>query len=497
VVRRELAFWGDAVLLVGNVNRLFAVGAGIVIIALFAGYPSVNAYHHGAAGLLVSVVFLATIFWVSTAKRIHVLAALLVLAFIEPGTRITNSLDFNVVSNGLVIGAGVSWILGTRAIPRSAMPILGVVGGMGFMTLVFPMIVGELKWIHVHDTMMFAKLGIIVLLAFSCTERNFRSIVAPLAISSLGVAALAIVQAFHIPWLNHWIFETYFASSAISADTVLHLIENYFRSFGTDGPVGTASLLVMSLGAWFILIIRSQTTTRSVWASLGLSVVLVGMLLTGSRLGVLIALPVLSFGFIWWTVDGRTKTQGRILVASVAFSVLLVVVASATNQSFGRTVDTVSSRFVSTIPRLLNGMPDESFRDRLAEYSDVELGYFEVNPGQSTELTSEYLVLLERYGLAGLLLTWQLWIMILTRSMRSANNGRTMNDRYLGMTAMVVATSLMIGGVGIGAILDPTRMTILLIVFGLTPAMSPFYKHSGVPVSISSNTDNARLRLSP
>jgi len=71
-----------------------------------------------------------------------------------------------------------------------------------------------------------------------------------------------------------------------------------------------------------------------------------------------------------------------------------------------------------------------------------------------------------------------------------------MNDRYLRKPAMVFATSLIIGGIGIGAILDPIRMTILLVVFGLSPMLKPFYKHSGVPVTLSSIYDNVRLRLS-
>ena len=64
------------------------------------------------------------------------------------------------------------------------------------------------------------------------------------------------------------------------------------------------------------------------------------------------------------------------------------------------------------------------------------------------------------------------------RAIRAANNGQTMRDRSMGILSMVVAITLIVGGIGSGALLDPRRMTVLLIVVGLTPVLSRFLHRS-------------------
>jgi len=176
---------------------LAAFAAGLFIVVGLALNPSINAYHTGFAGLVVSGIFLASVVAGSAGNRIHVLVALLFLAFLEPETKITNSLQFSIVSDGLIVGAGTSWLLEKRGIPKSSLPILGVIGGMFAMTLVFPVIVGKLQWIHIHDALMFVKYGIVATLAFSVTSRDLKSVVIVLAISSSIVAGVAFVQAFN------------------------------------------------------------------------------------------------------------------------------------------------------------------------------------------------------------------------------------------------------------------------------------------------------------
>jgi len=269
-------------------------------------------------------------------------------------------------------------------------------------------------------------------------------------------------------------YETYFASRNYTPEEVGHLTAIYSRSNGVAGPVGTALLLTMSLGAWFVLIIRSKTTLRMAIASIGINFVLLGIFLTGSRMGVVTAVPALAFGLVWWSALGRPSVQVKFLSWAAIFLVGVVLVSSIFSSSFALSTITSSERFVTTIPNLLRGTPDDSFKERMEEFSDVELSYLDFSAERDTGRTSEYLGLLRRYGLAGFLLVWQLWIMVVVRATRAANNAPNMSERSMGIVSMVVAITLVIGGIGSEAFLNPGRMTVLLIVVGLMPVLSKF-----------------------
>lgn len=456
------------------VKGLAAFGVGLVVVLLFALHPSVNAYHAGFAGWFVSAIFLASIVAGAMAKRIYVLAGLLFLAFVEPEVKITNTLQFIIVSDGLLIGAGTTWLLDKPRLAISSIPILAAIGGMAAMTIVFPAIIGSIGWIHIHDALMFVKYGLVVALAFSLGSQRFWWIVGALAAGSLVVGAVSVVQAFHMPWFDRWMYEAYFASKNISAEEVARLSESYFRSYGVAGPIGSALLIVMSLGAWFVLVIRSGSTARVFMASLGMSVVLVAMYLTGSRLGIVIAAPVLTLGVIWWKGSGPQLQQVRVFSVAVALVLLLAVGSAALNDSFRQTAATSTTRFVTTVPNLLRGTPDPSVAQRLAEFAGVDLRNLELTGERNTGRTSEYVVLLERYGLAGFLLAWQIWLMITVRATRAVTRATSANERSVGMLALVVGITLIVGAIGTGSFFDPTRMTVLLVLVGLTPALSPY-----------------------
>ena len=90
-------------------SGLAALCVGLVIVLLFANHPSVTPYHTGFAGWVVAGVFLVSVFLGAVSSRLYVLAALLFLAFVEPGVKVTNTLQFGIVSNGLLVGAGTTW----------------------------------------------------------------------------------------------------------------------------------------------------------------------------------------------------------------------------------------------------------------------------------------------------------------------------------------------------------------------------------------------------
>jgi hypothetical protein len=120
---------------------------------------------------------------------------------------------------------------------------------------------------------------------------------------------------------------------------------------------------------------------------------------------------------------------------------------------------------------LLRGQPDPSFRDRIDEYAQLDLGSFRLTGARDTEWTSEYVVLIYRFGLAGFLLVWQIWIMLLVRSVRASSRAISESDRLLGIVAVVAVLSVVIAAIGTHSILDPSRMTLVLIAVGLTPAL--------------------------
>ncbi|MCH7970054.1 MAG: hypothetical protein IH960_03290 [Chloroflexi bacterium] len=470
------------------VKGLAAFGVGFVIVLLFALHPSVNAYHTGLSGWIVSSIFLAVVIVGATTKRIYILSALLFLAFAEPEVKITNSLQFNIVSDGLLIGAGATWLLDKPRLATSSIPILAGIGGMAVMTIVFPAAIGSVEWIHIHDVLMFGKYGLVAVLAFSLINQRFWWIAGALASGSLAVAVVSIAQAFHMPWFDRWMYEVYFASRNIPAEEVVRLSEGYFRSFGVAGPVGSALLLIMSLGMWFVLVVRSRTKAQVAMSSLGMNVILLAMYLTGSRLGIVVAVPVMALGVVWWQGAGSQRRQAWGYSVAAVFVFLVALGSIALNDSFRQAAATSTTRYVTTIPNLLRGTPDPSIAQRLAEFAGVDLRSLVMTGERDTGSTSEYVVLLKRYGLAGFLLAWQIWLMITVRAARAATRAESARERNAGMLALVVGITLIIGAIGAGSFFDPTRMTVLLILVGLTPALGP----NTVSLPVRSRTERVR-----
>jgi hypothetical protein len=402
-----------------------------------------------------------------------VLVALLFLVFVEPEVTVTNTLRFDIVSNGLLIGAGTAWLLDRRRIAESSLPILAAIAGVGLMAVLLPAVAGTLGWIHIHDALMFGKFGLVVILAISIRpEAKMWWIVAgSIAVGSFLVATFIIVQSFHIPPISAWMFSTYLSARGFTDAELPQLVNTYSRAYGVAGPINSAALLAMRLGAWFVLLIKSSSARNSLVLAAGLSFVLIAVYLTGSRLGIAIAVPILLMGVVWVKAARRDRPLVRTVAATMTFAVLVVIGITLTNYSFGETIRSTNARVTSTIPNLLRGQPDPSFRDRIDEYAQLDLGSFRLTGARDTEWTSEYVVLIYRFGLAGFLLVWQIWIMLLVRSVRASSRAISESDRLLGIVAVVAVLSVVIAAIGTHSILDPSRMTLVLIAVGLTPAL--------------------------
>jgi hypothetical protein len=107
------------------------------------------------------------------------------------------------------------------------------------------------------------------------------------------------------------------------------------------------------------------------FASLGIGDVILGVYLTGSRMGLLTAAPALALGLIWWSSLGRPSVQAKFLSASAILVLVFVLVSSIFSSSFAHSTLTSTERYVTTIPNLLRGTPDDSFKERMEDFSSV------------------------------------------------------------------------------------------------------------------------------
>ena len=470
---------------------LAASGAGLAIILLFVLHPSVHAYHTGFAGLLVSGIFLTAVIAGAATKRIYILAALLFLAFAEPEVKITNSLQFNILSDGLLIGAGTTWMLDRQRVPVKSFPILAILALIGTMTIAAPLTIGTVGWIHVHDALIFVKYGLITLVAFTAigTRDGWKIPIMAIAAGSASVAALTVVQAFHIPQVNRWMLETYFAASQFSPDEVMRLTSGYFRSVGVAGPIGTATLLALSVGSWLILLVTTKSQVAIRVHAFGLLTVLLAIFLTGSRLGMLSASVVIVIGVGWWVSSSPERRILRPTLSAAAVFAIMFTLVATTNQAFGRTVSVSTSRVTLTLPDLIRGYPDPSLRARLSEYREVGQSRFGFGIERDTETTNEYLILLRRFGPAGFLAAWLAWGLLIARTARPAFAGPHRTGRILGAAALLSVTAAIVSAAGIHTILDPSRMTVILGLVGIAgAAVVPEWLPRGVIVAGSINS---------
>ena len=243
------------------------------------------------------------------------------------------------------------------------------------MTLVLSFVAREFSWIHVHDALMFGKYGLIAILAV--TVRSGRTMLVvfgrAIAFASVLVAILTILQSFQIPAINMWTFSTFLSTRGGTDAEVTELSLSYLRAYGMVGPSGSAALLAMSLGAWFVLVIKPD----SVWwlraAAVGMSLVLSAIYLTGSRLGVLVSVPMLAMGVVWAVSAKSDLPVLRMVSATFVISLLVVVAMSQANASFGATAKTSNERITNAIPAMLNGEPDASTNSRMDEYVSLDV----------------------------------------------------------------------------------------------------------------------------
>ncbi len=445
----------------------------VVVALAFALHPSVTAYHTGFAGYLVAAIFISASIIGAAAPRVRVLAIVLLLAFVEPETTITNTLKFNIASNGLLIGAAVAWVFDQPQVEARNVPLLSAMVAFALMVVALPVAFGARGWIHLHDALMIGKYVLIVMLAMSLPmdRQTWRSISTALVVGSFTAAAFTVLVAFRIPVFNKWVFSTYFASHGLSDAEITRLALEYTRAFGVAGAVGTGALLSLSMGVWFALLIEYRKAERSFAIFAGLLVVLFAIFLTGSRLGMLATFAGVVLAAVWWFRMGRPGllfgALGRVALVMGIFT----AIALAVNPSIRQVAGTSDTRVVQTVPNLIKGTPDPSFAQRLSEYRGVEINPLGNPGGRDTQWTGEPLVLLTRFGIPGLLLVWQIWLMLFTRANRAADSAPSVSGRLFGLAASIGVLAAVVVGLGTKSILEPSQMVPVIALASLAPAV--------------------------
>ncbi len=244
--------------------------------------------------------------------------------------------------------------------------------------------------------------------------------------------------------------------------------------------MGTAVLLTLSVGAWSTLLFECRSKLATYSVTIGFVIVVYAVYLTGSRLGMLSMTSAAVVTAYWWVKLGRPQIQIQPVLRSLFICLAVIGLLTAANSSVRQTFITSTDRAANTIPSLIKGTPDPSFAARLAEYEGVELNLLG-NPAQrNTEWTSEFLIVLTRFGILGLLLSWQIWTMLFTRAAKAAAGATDRPSRYLGVMASAAVVSGVVSALGAGSLLEPSRMILIVATVGLVPVVRMIAQDSAV-----------------
>lgn len=457
--------------------KLSGILAAIVAIAIslvFAQHPSVNAYHSGLAGYIASAVFVVASVIGGTTARSKVLMAVLILAFVEPETRITNSLVFNVVSNGLLIGASSHWLLHQRRIGRHVQPILLGVVAFSVVIIGLPSALGEIGWAHIHDSLKIFKYVIVLGIALSLPRTNRTWFIASIgiAIGSAAVALFTIVQALHISSFNEVIFTHYFSSHSFDQGEINYLSNDLLRMWGVSGPINNAVLLSLSISAWFTLLIHLQNRFWRYAIPAGLLCVLLAIYLTASRLGEMSAVVSFVIFTLWWFKSGK-PVMNPVAISRVVLAVtLILILVLQVNPAFKRVFDASSNRIIQTGKMGTTGKLDGSFSERVADLKVVDLQIAGDPTKIGRESTVEWVVTLRRYGVIGLVVMAQLWLLLIARSVRAVRNTKSISiaPKLLGLMAFTTTLCGIAVSIGTPTIFEPSLMVVIVSLVGLTGA---------------------------
>lgn len=458
---------------------LLALAASLSVVIIFAVYPNFDAHQTGLAGYVTAAIFITT--WVlgSLSKRLLAVSIIIVLAFIEPETRITDTVTLKLITNGILGGAVLRLFFDRSSIKMSWLFATVIV--YSFIAFWFPLINANLGLIDIYTSFIFLKYGAVILLAGSLpkTKQTWKFISASIMVGSLLVAFVLMIQTTKIPVLDNWMWNVYlWARLDNGPETASNILDtniraNYFRAWGVGIPAVSAGLLSISLGAWFAFLAATKNR-RLVIVTIGLSFVILGILVTGNRGGSLALILGLGLGLYYWNHKQRPTEKLKLISITMILCVGLLAILATTNTAFYKTILNSYDRTFTAIPRVINGVPDKSIEARIDEYHLLDISLIGTKQPRK-QFGSDYLTVMNHLGIIGLIFYLAIFVGIY-------------RNTYKSLVGIIAFSSLAIVAFGLRIFEDEHS---IIVLFLLVPAIPRYHTFSTRP----EHTPSDRIEL--
>ncbi len=383
---------------------LFMLAAALLFMAAVYKTPAIDLQQSdGNLFLLLIAGAFAIATVVSASLKLEYSLLLLIAAvFTLPLTRVTESGSYNVVSAGLFFGALIHLRYTGIRLPFGLKYLFVSLVAIGVYFNIVPVLFDDgdgfnnKLWLYNFTT--FVKYLLVGLLVTQSRLDLWR-LAKWVNVAAIIYAATVIVDAYHVPALNI-AMKSFSGLGQQTSDFTRNVALNYFRSSGVGYDpnhtgAGLALLLVVALATW--------SRERLVLATIPL--LIVAVLLTGSRAASILSLVALASWFVFQR-EWISQLSGLFKWTVIAGAITLVALS---NTSFEHTMKTGISRNIAFVTT--EGLTtDESLRFRVRKVTDTGITAFGDRTERLSEVHSEVVRAIRFYGLFGVVASLAFWI---------------------------------------------------------------------------------------
>ncbi len=433
-------------------TKPLAIFAAISVIALFVAHPAVNSYHTGFAAAIVIAVFIAATFAGSIVRPRHLVAVLFVLAFIEPHVQITRSLSFQIVFNGLLLGASLRLIIDRyRPGVIEALVMLPLVA-LAVLVSAGPVIndaTNGAVWFGAYQGLLLLRFPVLLALGILAARDGFNLawlaaslVVAGAFLSVMGLAEIVDNDAYkRVQVIVYQMDE----------------LKDYRRLRGTAQAIKFGHAITITLAGSAIALLPGIPLRVRLFAIAIFPLTMLIILGTGSRLAMVVTVVmfvVFMASVRRWRLRRLSVKEWALLMAAVACTSVL---ASASEPA-GQTFDMSLKRTVGIKAN------DESMRGRLSEYTAVAVASTFGDPGTTEGRSSEVLSVLARLGIVGVVFI--VWVFTTLGAVAWRRR-----DHAPALILILAGSAVALHGTPV--IFSSFSLPILALVAGVTIAYSP------------------------
>ncbi len=381
-----------------NVDWLKAFGlptaAASAIVGAMILAPATNIELPGFGIVVAAGVFIISTIAGANLRSDRVLLLILAALFIEPSIPVTRSLDFQLITNGLVLGGLLTLRRQdfTKRIVLLAAPVVLFALYAGAMPIVVSAPRTQI-WFGIYESLMLFRIPVIIIVAwrsnwYGLTQLKTASIALVLA---LVLAVAGLVESLHIDGYTVWFNDYYLAHQPVDTAS----LTSYYRIRGTAQPIifGT-SLVMLAIYAFPVLVNHAGDRMKMLtW----FSIPLVGAAILGTSSRLALAALAISIVVIWARSERFRFPELRYIAAAAASLMLLVCIYVADSD--------VRSVYAVTHARTVHFSPtDPSLQHRIDEYGSPTptsvFGNWETET-TGANITSELMRTTDRFGAIG------------------------------------------------------------------------------------------------